>query len=355
MDRWPASTPAIAVADLRKAYGGIQALVGVDLAVEPGTVHAVVGENGAGKSTLMKILAGAVHPDQRRGPRRRRAGPAGVHRRMPAGSASASSTRSSASSRSGRSWPTCSPIGSRPGSVSWIGPRCAVARLRSLCAPRTRRRPGHHRRRPWHRRAAAGRAVPRADRAPARPHPRRAQLRAQRARDRPAVRGPARAVRRRHHDHLRLAPARGGVRDRRPDHGDAQRRHRRDRGPTGSDHVPRIVEAMVGTSPGRAVPATCVAPGGIGRRAPPPSLAVQGLTVGDELRDVSFEARPGEIIGLAGLEGSGVATLLGVLFGTRRATAGESRSPTAVAPRPPRPPPPAAGSASSRPTGASRA
>ena len=63
MDRWRQSTPAIAVADLRKAYGGIQALVGVDLAIEPGTVHAVVGENGAGKSTLMKILAGAVHPD----------------------------------------------------------------------------------------------------------------------------------------------------------------------------------------------------------------------------------------------------------------------------------------------------
>ena len=41
---------------------------------------------------------------------------------------------------------------------------------------------------------------------------------------RPAVRRPARAVRRRHHDHLRVAPPRGGVRDRRPDHRDAQRR-----------------------------------------------------------------------------------------------------------------------------------
>jgi ribose transport system ATP-binding protein len=58
-----ASPPAIAVADLRKAYGGIHALAGVDLAIEAGTVHAVVGENGAGKSTLMKIMAGAVVPD----------------------------------------------------------------------------------------------------------------------------------------------------------------------------------------------------------------------------------------------------------------------------------------------------
>ena len=58
-----ASPPAIAVADLRKAYGGIHALTGVDLTIDAGHVHAVVGENGAGKSTLMKILAGAVHPD----------------------------------------------------------------------------------------------------------------------------------------------------------------------------------------------------------------------------------------------------------------------------------------------------
>jgi ribose transport system ATP-binding protein len=52
-------------------------------------------------------------------------------------------------------------------------------------------------------------------------------------------------------------------------------------------------------------------------------MRVRDLTVGDELRAVSFEAHPGEIIGLAGLEGSGIATLLGVLYGTRRASAGE--------------------------------
>jgi ribose transport system ATP-binding protein len=92
---------------------------------------------------------------------------------------------------------------------------------------------------------------------------------------------------------------------------------------TAATTMGRVVEAMVGTSPAALFPprtsgasATVVAE---------PSVVVRGLTVGEELRDVSFEARPGEIIGLAGLEGSGVASLLGVLFGTRRATAGEVR------------------------------
>lgn len=48
---------------ITKSFGAVQALKGVDLTVEPGTIHGVVGENGAGKTTLMRALYGAITPD----------------------------------------------------------------------------------------------------------------------------------------------------------------------------------------------------------------------------------------------------------------------------------------------------
>jgi ABC-type sugar transport system ATPase subunit len=56
-------TPLLELHNISKAFGGVQALKDVSLNVEPGEVHAVIGENGAGKSTLMKIIAGALQPD----------------------------------------------------------------------------------------------------------------------------------------------------------------------------------------------------------------------------------------------------------------------------------------------------
>jgi len=57
-----AGGPLLEAVALSKSFGPVEVLKDVSLAVDPGEVHAIIGENGAGKSTLMKLLAGHLQP-----------------------------------------------------------------------------------------------------------------------------------------------------------------------------------------------------------------------------------------------------------------------------------------------------
>ncbi|MGP3918524.1 sugar ABC transporter ATP-binding protein [Nonomuraea sp. 10N515B] len=60
---WTGPDPLVRIRGLRKHFGGIHALRGVDLDLHGGDILALLGANGAGKSTLIKILAGIHHAD----------------------------------------------------------------------------------------------------------------------------------------------------------------------------------------------------------------------------------------------------------------------------------------------------
>ena len=50
------------ITGLEKTFPGVRALKGVQLTVNKGEVHSLMGENGAGKSTLIKVLTGLITP-----------------------------------------------------------------------------------------------------------------------------------------------------------------------------------------------------------------------------------------------------------------------------------------------------
>src|SRR3954465_9524783 len=59
----PDMHPAVELRGLTKRFGTVLANADINLRIERGTIHGIVGENGAGKSTSMKILYGLYQPD----------------------------------------------------------------------------------------------------------------------------------------------------------------------------------------------------------------------------------------------------------------------------------------------------
>ncbi len=58
------SAPLLSVRGVKKRFGPVEALLGVNLTLHSGEVLGLLGDNGAGKSTLMKVLSGAIVPDE---------------------------------------------------------------------------------------------------------------------------------------------------------------------------------------------------------------------------------------------------------------------------------------------------
>ena len=54
----------LSLRNVSRSFGPIEVLHGVDIALRPGRVHALIGENGAGKSTIVKLLTGIYQPDE---------------------------------------------------------------------------------------------------------------------------------------------------------------------------------------------------------------------------------------------------------------------------------------------------
>ncbi|MFW6378222.1 MAG: ATP-binding cassette domain-containing protein, partial [Bacillota bacterium] len=54
----------LSVENISKDFGPVRVLFGIDFAIYPGEVHALIGENGAGKSTLVKIISGYHQPTE---------------------------------------------------------------------------------------------------------------------------------------------------------------------------------------------------------------------------------------------------------------------------------------------------
>jgi ABC-type sugar transport system ATPase subunit len=316
----PAGTPVVSVRHLAKRYGGVVAVADMSLEVERGTIHAVVGENGAGKSTLMKALAGVVRPDSGSilldgsevaldsPSAARRCGIGIVYQEL-----SLFPQRSVLANLF---------VNREPLRGGLVSTRLMEERSRELLdqlglhvdvrAPLDRLRIGEQQL------VELARVLLEEPRLLILDEPNSALNEGETERLFAVLhRLRARGITMLYVSHRleevfaisdRITITRNGR--------DVLTRER------GRLTIPEVIEGMIGVQPEAMFPPRLpTRPAGDAR-----PIVVTGLA-GGPLRDISFTARPGDVVGLAGLEGSGVSTLLGALFGTERARAGTATYP----------------------------
>jgi ribose transport system ATP-binding protein len=312
-------TPLLAMRGIVKEFPGVRALDGVDLTVEAGEVHCLLGQNGAGKSTLIKVLAGAHRPD---------AGeivwdgqPVSFPSPHAADAAGIATIYQELDLVPGLSVAENVVLGHEPARLGFTRPRDAERVTRALL-----QRLGHPEippRRELGRLSAAGQQVVSMARALARDARLIVMDEPSAVLDPEEVRNLFRVIRELTADGVAVVYISHRLEEIR-EIGDRVtvlkdgRTVARDL-PARTTPTPEVIRLMTGRNIEYVFPP----------RTSPPSddvvLEVDGLGRAGEFFDVSFTVRAGEVVGLAGLVGSGRSEILETVYGARRATRGTVR------------------------------
>ena len=313
-------TPLVRASNLAKRYGGVVALDGMNLDVRRGTVHAVVGENGAGKSTLMKMLAGVVRPDS--GSIALDGQEVAIDSPKAARERGIGIVYQELSLFPQRSVLANLFVNREPVRYGLVSAKAMEDRSRDLLdqlglhadvhAPVDRLSIGEQQL------VELCRVLLEEPRLLILDEPNSALNERETERLFAVLNGlRARGITMLYVSH-RLEEV-FTIADR-----VTVTRNGRDvlTGDRSRLSIPEVIEGMIGVQPDALFPPPLPVRGD----RPRERIVVEGLT-GGELKDISFTASAGEVVGFAGLEGSGVSTLLEMLFGTRKAGAGAASYP----------------------------
>jgi len=313
------ASPLISVRHLRKSYGGVVALDDMSIDVLPGTIHAIVGENGAGKSTLMKVLAGAVQPGG--GQILRKGAPVTINSPAAARALGIGIVYQELSLFPERSVLANLFVNREPTRAGLVSLAAMEAQSRDILAalgldvdlraPLSRLSIGEQQL------VELARVLLEEPRLLILDEPNSALNRAETDRLFAVLHGlRTRGITMLYVSH-RLEEV-FAISDRVTITRNGRDVLTRD---TAALTMAEVIEGMIGQSREALFPPPLPR-----TDTTPRELCVTGLT-GGRLQDISFTAHAGEIVGLAGLEGSGVGDLLALLFGTSHATAGSARYP----------------------------